>query len=91
MIKLNNVFLTETETELDVLKKLKGGDFGYYFMNDAVIAISYPNYMFTTLNDIVKAYSVGFYNDYNLTKEEINTLKLILIKLNKLNEGDNNE
>ncbi len=89
MTKLNNIFLLDNENEIGVLNVLKdhettyttSKDFGFNFMNDSVINISYPNYMFKELNRIVIEYK--YCNDYNLTKEEINTLESILIKINK--------
>ena len=89
MIKLNNAYIIETHKEINLLNKLKNGDFGYSMLNDVVINIFYIDILISLFNTIVNEFKYS--NDYNLTKEEIKTLKEILIKLNKLNEGDNNE
>lgn len=88
MTKLENVFLLDNENEIKLLNKLKNdkyyNDFGYFFMNDTVIKISYPNYMFQLFNQIIYAFQSRMYNDYDLTQNEIKTLKSISIKVNKL-------
>ena len=88
MTKLENVFLLDNENEIELLNKLKNdkyyNDFGYFFMNDTVIKINYPNYMFQLFNQIICAFQSRMYNDYDLTQNQIKTLKSISIKVNKL-------
>tara|TARA_R110002020_G_scaffold412833_1_gene622382 strand:+ start:552 stop:800 length:249 start_codon:yes stop_codon:yes gene_type:complete len=82
MIKLNNAYIIETHQEINLLNKLKDGDFGYSMINNVVINIFYKDILISSFNIIVNEFK--YLNDYNLTKEEIKTLKEILIKLNKI-------
>jgi hypothetical protein len=82
MIKLNNAYIIETHEEINLLNKLKNGDFGYSMLKDVVMNIFYKDILISSFNTIVNEFKYS--NDYNLTKEEIKTLKEILIKLNKI-------